>query len=280
MTSSTSAGTRRWSAPRKTVAKARKDTSGRCKQSSSWQAAWLDALKPNWDRVSRTRPVARRLNVRVLREQAVREKGSFKKAVEAYPDKGDAEADFRFFEAEANRFKLEFRGQARLTADRMLEESLQAIAKVLTSYGLPPGSARSAARELAAGTGEVDELSEAVIASAKRTSEVDEPAREKHRESLAVTVERLKKHQETIKKLKKDDEELFEQWRKDRAKFDKHSRNAPASSTKISRWRAPRFPANGSRQSVVTLCWPLTGVAGSSKRSISASSTPIPSSAR
>ena len=107
----------------------------------------LDALKPNWDRVSRTRPVARRLNVRVLLEQAVREKGSFKKAVEAYPDKGDAEADFRFFEAEAERFKRQFRGQARLTADRMLEESLQAIARVLSSYGIPPGSARSAARE-------------------------------------------------------------------------------------------------------------------------------------
>ena len=181
----------------------------------------LDALKPNWDRVSRTRPVARRLNVRVLLEQAVREKGSFKKAVEAYPDKGDAEADFRFFEAEAERFKRQFRGQARLTADRMLEESLQAIARVLSSYGIPPGSARSAARELAAGTGEADELAQAVVASAKRSSDVDEPAKEKNRESLAITVENLKKHQAEIRQLKKEDEELFERWREDRAKFDK-----------------------------------------------------------
>lgn len=181
----------------------------------------LDALKPNWDQVSRTKPIPRRLNVRVLLEEAVREKGSFKKAVEAYPDKGDAEADYRFFEAEAERFKRQFRSQARLTANRMLEESLQAIAKVLSSYGIPPGSARSAARELAAGTGERDELAEAVIASAKRSSDVDEPAKEKNRESLAITVENLKKHQATIRKLKKEDEELFEKWRKDKAKFDK-----------------------------------------------------------
>jgi hypothetical protein len=180
----------------------------------------LDALKPNWDRISRTKPIPRRLNVRALLEAAVREKGSFKKAVEAFPDKGDAAADYRFFEAEAERFKRQFRGQARVTADRMLEESLQAIAKLLTSYGIPPSSARSAARELAAGTGELDDLAEAVIASAKRSGDVDAPAKEKNRESLAITVENLKKQQATIRRLKKQDEELFEDWRKDKAKFD------------------------------------------------------------
>ena len=180
----------------------------------------LDALKPNWDTITRTKPVPRRINVRVLLEEAVREKGSFKKAVEAYPDKGDAAADYRFFEAEAEGFKRQFRGQARLTADRMLEESLQAIATVLSSYGIPPGSARSAARDLAAGTGERDGLAEAVVASAKRSSDVDEPAKEKNRESLAVTVEDLQKHQTTIRQLKQEDEELFEKWRKDKAKFD------------------------------------------------------------
>ena len=181
----------------------------------------LDALKPNWDQVSRRKPIPRRLNVRVLIEEGVREKGSFKQALAAFTHTNEIEPDIRFFEAEAERFKRQFRGQARLTADRMLEESLQAISKVLSSYGLPPGSARSAARELAAGTGEVDELAEAVVASAKRTSDVDEPTKEKHRESLAVTVENLKKHQTTIKQLEQKDKELFEQWRQDRAKFDK-----------------------------------------------------------
>ena len=180
----------------------------------------LDALKPNWDQVSRRKPIPRRLNVRVLIEEGVREKGSFKQALAAFTHTNEIEPDIRFFEAEAERFKRQFRGQARLTADRMLEESLQAISKVLSSYGFT-GSARSAARELAAGTGEVDELAEAVVASAKRTSDVDEPTKEKHRESLAVTVENLKKHQTTIKQLEQKDKELFEQWRQDRAKFDK-----------------------------------------------------------
>ena len=180
----------------------------------------LDALKPNWDRISRNKPVPRRVNVRALLEDAVREKGSFKNAVDAYPDKGEAADDFRFFEADAERFKREFRSQARVTAGRMIEESLQAIAKLLSSYGIPPGSARSAARSLAAGTGEVHELAESVVTSAKRSSEVDEPARVKNRANLAVTVEDLKKHQAAVNELKKEDEDLFQTWRDDRAKFD------------------------------------------------------------
>lgn len=127
----------------------------------------------------------------------MRETGSFKEGlgVWAYPDRW--ESDVEFFQAEADRFATEFRGQARLTADRMLEGSLVAIRHVLHSYGLPFYVAQRVAELLASGS-DVDTEAEKVVKAAAKSDDVDAPDRVRHRLRLAQWVKYLKKRQQTV----------------------------------------------------------------------------------
>ena len=55
----------------------------------------------------------------------------------------------------------------------------------------------------------------AVVEAAKRSEGVDAPAKVQNRESLAIGVEALKKHQQAVKKLQQAEEDLVELHRKD-----------------------------------------------------------------
>jgi len=160
----------------------------------------LDTLEPDWNERKRSNPTTRRLNVRALIEGGVQLTGSFKEALGRFTHTREIETDVEFFEAEADRFATEFKGQARLTADRMLEGSLGAIHKILNSYGLPFASTISAAERLARGS-DVDTEAEHVVQVAKRGEDIDEPASAKHRTRLAEWVKALKKHQQTVNEL-------------------------------------------------------------------------------
>jgi hypothetical protein len=178
------------------------------------------AEKHGLERLDYTKDVANsRRNVRVSIEERVRATGSFKKAMGEFTRTKGIEAHLAFFQDEADRFEAEFRGQARLSADRMLDDSRRAINDVLNSYGMPVSSAAFAAQRLARGS-DLNTEAEQVVKAATMSKDVDLPAKEKHRASLAEKVEDLKKLQQTVKKHQQTDEDLLELFRKDRAKFE------------------------------------------------------------
>ncbi len=150
----------------------------------------------------------RRAYVRQAVEEGVRETGSFDAATKGMRDRGGAELDLDLYllEADAKKFAAEFRGQARINAERMLRGSLHAIAAVLGSYGLPPDSAAVAAERILKGSGTEDEARN-VVKRAKDSADdkggANAPGRARHRMDLADTAEHLKKLQANVKDLQK-----------------------------------------------------------------------------
>ena len=149
----------------------------------------------------------RRQFLNALVAERAHEDGSFETAMQGimFPDPL-IEGDLAVIRADADRFRSEFRAQARINAERMLRNSNQAIAQLLTSYGIPAGSATIAAERILKGGGVAEEAA-AVIRSMKRTA--DEPgganqaAPTRHRMRLAQWVERVKTHQARVREAAK-----------------------------------------------------------------------------
>jgi hypothetical protein len=148
----------------------------------------------------------RRAYLRMFVEEGVRASGSFEAATAGVRDRGGKELDLDLFllEQDAKAFGDEFRGQARIHADRMLRGSLTAIAGLLTSYGLPAVSAGVAAERILKGSGSEEEARNVV----KRAKDDDDgaanaPGRAQHRMELADTAEHLKRLQGKVKELQK-----------------------------------------------------------------------------
>jgi len=145
----------------------------------------------------------RRAYLRGIVEEGVRESGSFEATVKNVPRSGgkELEADIELLQQDADKFAAEFRGQARVNAERMLRGSLHAIAGVLGSYGLPPVSAGLAAERILHGSG-TEEEARNVVKTAKQDPAVDAPGRATHRMRLAEWVEHLKQRQAKVSDLK------------------------------------------------------------------------------
>jgi hypothetical protein len=165
-----------------------------------------NTLEPNYERKD---PVSRRLNIRALLEEGVRATGSFKAAMARYTHTPEVKSDYEYFQADADRFKSEFRSQARLTGSRMLESSLLAIRDVLLSYGLSGVSAGLAAERQLRGADLETQAARVVEVSAK-SADVDAPEKSRHRFRLAEWVEYLKKHQKKAIQLRKREDDLIE----------------------------------------------------------------------
>jgi hypothetical protein len=150
----------------------------------------------------------RRAYLRMSVEEGVRESGSFEAAIDGMRDRGGKEldGDLYLLESDAKKFAAEFRGQARINAERMLRGSLHAIAGVLGSYGLPPVSAAVAAERILKGSG-TEEEARNVVKRAKDSADdkggANAPGRARHRMHLADTAEQLKKLQGNVKDLQK-----------------------------------------------------------------------------
>jgi hypothetical protein len=150
----------------------------------------------------------RRAFLRMSVEEGVRESGSFEAAIDGMRDRGGKEldGDLYLLESDAKKFAAEFRGQARINAERMLRGSLHAIAGVLGSYGLPPVSAAVAAERILKGSG-TEEEARNVVKRAKDSADdnggANAPGRARHRMDLAGTAEHLKKLQGNVKDLQK-----------------------------------------------------------------------------
>ncbi len=150
----------------------------------------------------------RRAYLRQAVEEGVRETGSFDAAIKGMRDRGGSELDLDLYllESDAKTFAAEFRGQARINAERMLRGSLHAIAGVLGSYGLPPDSAAVAADRILKGSG-TEEEARNVVKRAKDSADdkggANAPGRARHRMDLADTVEGLKRLQGKVKDLQK-----------------------------------------------------------------------------
>jgi hypothetical protein len=144
--------------------------------------------------------------MRMAVEEGVRETGSFEAAKAHMREQGGKEVDADLFQLEqdANKFAADFRGQARINAERMMRGSMTAIAHVLVSYGLPVSSAALAAERILKGSGTEDEARN-VVKLAKETADdpdgANAPGAAKHRMRLAEWAEHLKRHQEKVKDL-------------------------------------------------------------------------------
>jgi hypothetical protein len=164
-------------------------------------------LKPDWNVYSRRSPVVRRLNVRALIEEEIRSTGSFETALKRFSYGRDAiESDLDFFKAEAERFRREFRSQARRTADRMLDGSQIGLRDVLRSYGLDYDAAKGAAKRLAHGTSELDDETERLVQLANVDETINDPAKVKKRVALANQAGRLRGLQQTYAQRVKEAE--------------------------------------------------------------------------
>ena len=153
---------------------------------------------PNFNFHSRQSPVVKRLNVRAHLEEGVRLTGSFEKALKGFGTTAGIEADIDHYKAEAATFRKDFQHQALVTAQRMLDGSIQGIRDIVESYGLPWSTTKYAAEEVARGRdldGEVD----AVIVAAQRSSDVDAKPAYKKRHDLAVSAEKIRRLQELVK---------------------------------------------------------------------------------
>ncbi|PZV06767.1 MAG: hypothetical protein DCF32_09060 [Leptolyngbya sp.] len=177
-------------------------------------------LEPDWSysqRGFRTPPPIRRLNVRIQIERGIRETGSFKKGLDTFLHTPEIESDIEFFKAEADRFATEFKSQAQLNANRLLDDSLIAINGVLRSYGLSSDSARLAAERLYRGS-DVNTEAERVVKVSANSEDIDAPDRVRHRYRLAQWVKYLKKRQQTIAEWFKREDKAIEQKDWDAAK--------------------------------------------------------------
>jgi hypothetical protein len=171
-------------------------------------ARGLGPRKLDWKNYDYVRNDAgkRRAYIRQAIEEGVRETGSFEAATAGMRDRGGKELDLDLhtIESDAKNFAAEFRGQARINAERMMRGSLTAIGAVLTSYGLPPDVASDAAFRILHGKG-TEEEARNVVKVAKNTADepggANAPGRAKHRMDLADTVEHLKKLQDKVKDL-------------------------------------------------------------------------------
>src|SRR3954468_6897182 len=166
----------------------------------------VDPRKLNWKNYDYVRHDAgkRRAFVRGAVEQGVRETGSFEAATAGMRERGGKEldSDLWLLEQDAKTFAAEFRGQARINAERMMRGSMHAIADVLGSYGLPPVSAALAAERILKGSG-TEEEARTVVKRAKDEPGVNADAAVTHRMRLAEWVEHLKKRQAKVKDLQK-----------------------------------------------------------------------------
>src|SRR3954471_10648554 len=164
----------------------------------------LGPRKLDWNSYEYVRHDAgkRRAFVRQAVEEGVRETGSFEAATHGMRDRGGKELDLDLYllESDAKSFAAEFRGQARINAERMMRGSMNAIAAVLVSYGLPVDSAAIAAERIIRGSGSEEEARN-VVKRAKDSAGVDAPGRATHRMELADTAEHLKKLQAKVKDL-------------------------------------------------------------------------------
>src|SRR4051812_44363712 len=166
----------------------------------------LGPRKLDWKNYDSVRHDAgkRRAFVRGAVEEGVRETGSFEAATAGMRDRGGKEldGDLWLLEQDAKTFATEFRGQARINAERMMRGSLHAIADVLGSYGLPPVSAAVAAERILKGSG-TEEEARTVVKRAKDEPGVNADAAVTHRMRLAEWVEHLKKRQANVNDLQK-----------------------------------------------------------------------------
>jgi hypothetical protein len=148
----------------------------------------------------------RRAYLRMSVEQFIRETGSFDAATAHMREMGgqELEGDLYMLDADAKKFAAEFRGQARINAERMMRGSMTAIADVLTSYGLPWSAATNAAERILKGSG-TEEEARNVVKLAKQTADdpdgANSPGAATRRMRLAEWVEVLKQHQEHVKDL-------------------------------------------------------------------------------
>jgi len=149
----------------------------------------------------------RRQFLNALVAERAAEEGSFKKAMRGIviPDPLIA-GDLAAIEADADSFKREFSGQARVNADRMLRNSNQAIAQLLTSYGIPGAHAGLAAERILKGGG-VPEQAATVIRTMKALSDdpggANAPGKARHRAGLAQSVAEIKVQQERTREAAK-----------------------------------------------------------------------------
>lgn len=160
----------------------------------------LAPLKPYY---SVDTPAYRRRNVRVALEEGVREHHSFKKAFAQLPEISDSADARRFFEREEDRFRTEFKQQAKATALAMLEASQREMERVLIGYGLPAQAAVFAANRISTGAkgADADTEADAVIKRALQGDEVDTQEHQDKRQDLAQTVGRLKRQKALFDQL-------------------------------------------------------------------------------
>src|SRR4051812_6872948 len=168
----------------------------------------LGPRKLDWNSYEYVRHDAgkRRAFVRQAVEEGVRETGSFEAATHGMRDRGGKELDLDLYllESDAKSFAAEFRGQARINAERMMRGSMHAIADALASYGIPAASAGVAAERILRGSG-TEEEARNVVKRAKDSADdpggANAPGRAQHRMELADTTEHLKKLQSKVKDL-------------------------------------------------------------------------------
>lgn len=158
-------------------------------------------------RYVRADQVRRRQFLNALVAQRAEEEGSFEQAMTGLiiPDPS-IEGDLAVIRADATAFRREFKGQARINAERMLRHSHLAIIDLLHSYGIPADSATVAAERILKGGGTSEETA-AVVRSMKRRADEPGGANEagptRHRFRLAQWVERLKAHQVRVRDASK-----------------------------------------------------------------------------
>ena len=152
-------------------------------------------------------PSKRRQFLNALVAERAAEEGSFKKAMRGIviPDPLIV-SDLAAIQADADSFKREFSGQARVNADRMLRNSSQAIAQLLTSYGIPGASSGLAAERILKGGG-VPEQAASVIRTMKALSDdpggANAPGKASNRAGLAQRVAEIKVQQERTREAAK-----------------------------------------------------------------------------
>jgi hypothetical protein len=155
----------------------------------------------------RTDPSKRRQFLDALVAERAAEEGSFEKAMRGVviPDPLIVD-DLAVIQADADSFKREFRGQARINADRMLRNSHQAIAQLLASYGIPADSAGIAAERILNGGG-VAEHAASVIRSMKARSDdpggANAPGKTHKRAELAQRTAEIRLQQERVREAAK-----------------------------------------------------------------------------
>jgi hypothetical protein len=158
---------------------------------------------------SNSSPTARRLYVRTLIQEGISDPtlkkqtgGSFKKSLAAFTHTKEIETDVEFFEKQYEDFGKEFTRQARATALKMLDGSLNAMGSLLASYGLPGSSTLFAAQNVYKGAS-LDSEADSVIKVAAKGKDVDAPAHVAHRKELADEVKNLQNQQLLVQAAQK-----------------------------------------------------------------------------